>query len=74
VNEISLLNNAPTDSPRWIRLIASPTSGAIEIVVIWLIRFAGGSGTVSVRTTSRSADSRIRSIAGSLRTPWVAQA
>ena len=35
-------NSAPTDSPRWIRLIASPMSGATESVVIWGIRFAAG--------------------------------
>ena len=54
MNETSLLNSAPTDSPRWIRLIASPMSGATESVVILARRLAGGSGTVSVRTTSRS--------------------
>ena len=74
MNSTSLLNSAPTDSPRWIRLIASPMSGAIESVVIFAIRLAGGSGTVSVRTTSRSPESARRSTAGSDRIPWVAQA
>ena len=35
MNETSLLNSAPTDSPRWIRLIASPMSGATDSVVIF---------------------------------------
>ena len=47
------------------RLIASPMSGAIDSVVIFGMRFAGGSGTVSVRTTSRRLESAIRSTAGS---------
>ena len=34
VSETSLENSAPTDSPRWIRLIASPMSGATDSVVI----------------------------------------
>src|SRR5439155_14706631 len=52
VNETSLENSAPTDSPRWIRLIASPISGATDSVVILAIRFAAGSGIESVTTTS----------------------
>ena len=55
VNETSLENSAPTDSPRWMRLIASPMSGATDSVVILASRLARGSGTESVRTTSRSA-------------------
>src|SRR4051812_39158961 len=74
VNETSLENRAPTDSPRWIRLIASPMSGATEMVRILASRLAGGSGIVSVRPTSRRLDSRIRSMGGSVRAPWVAQA
>ena len=58
VNETSLENSAPTDSPRWIRLIASPMSGATESVVILASRFARGSGTESVRTTSRRLEAR----------------
>ena len=34
VSDTSLENSAPTDSPRWMRLIASPMSGATESVVI----------------------------------------
>ena len=34
MNETSLENSAPTDSPRWMRLIASPMSGATDSVVI----------------------------------------
>ena len=64
MNSTSLENSAPTDSPRWIRLIASPMSGAIESVVILAIRLPAGSGTVSVRTSSRSSESPIRSTAG----------
>ena len=54
MNETSLENSAPTDSPRWMRLIASPMSGATDSVVIFGMRFDGGSGTESVMTTSRS--------------------
>ena len=74
VSATSLENRAPTDSPRWIRLIASPMSGAIDKVLIFAIRFAAGSGIESVRTTSLSVEARILSTAGSDRTPWVAQA
>ena len=74
MNSTSLENSAPTDSPRWMRLIASPMSGAIESVVILRDALAGGSGTVSVRTSSRSAESLIRSTAEPDRTPCVAQA
>src|SRR2546423_1308385 len=74
VNDTSLENSAPTDSPRWIRLIASPISGATDSVVILAIRLAAGSGIESVTTTSMRFDSRIRSTAGSLRTPCEAQA
>src|SRR5690349_11771094 len=74
VNETSLEKRAPTDSPRWMRLIASPISGATDRTVICGIRFAAASGTESVITTSRSVVSRMRSIAGSLMTPCVAQA
>ena len=62
MKETSLENSAPTDSPRWMRLIASPMSGATDSVVIFGMRLAGGSGTESVMTTSRSELSRIRSI------------
>ena len=34
MSEISLENSAPTDSPRWMRLMASPMSGATDSVVI----------------------------------------
>ena len=34
VRETSLENRAPTDSPRWMRLMASPMSGATDRVVI----------------------------------------
>ena len=74
MNETSLLNSAPTDSPRWIRLIASPMSGATDSVVILARRLTAGSGTESVSTTSRMFESRSRSTAGSLRTPCVAHA
>ena len=70
----SLENSAPTDSPRWMRLMASPMSGATERVVILGIRFRSGSGMESVRTTSMSDEAAMRSTAGSLSTPWVAQA
>ena len=44
----SLEKSAPTDSPRWMRRIASPISGATDSVWICGIRLRGGSGTVSV--------------------------
>src|SRR6188474_758981 len=72
VNETSLEKSAPTDSPRWMRLIASPMSGATDRTVSLGLRFEAGSGTESVMTTSRSELSRIRSKAGSLSTPCVA--
>ena len=53
MSETSLEKSAPTDSPRWMRLIASPMSGATDSVVILGIRLRSGSGTESVRTTSR---------------------
>src|SRR6266498_3331660 len=74
VNVTSLLNSAPTDSPRWIRLMASPMSGATDSVLIWRICLAAGSGMESVRTTSRRFDFWIRSTAGPDRMPWVAHA
>ena len=58
VRATSLENSAPTDSPRWMRLMASPMSGATESVVILGIRFRSGSGIESVRTTSRSDEAR----------------
>ena len=75
MKETSLLNSAPTDSPRWIRLIASPMSGATDSVVILGEALEAGSGTESVRTTSRRiavADALDRP--GRDSTPWVAQA
>ena len=42
VNETSLENSAPTDSPRWMRLMASPMSGATDSVVIFGSRLRGG--------------------------------
>src|SRR5947209_3410340 len=74
VNETSELNSAPTDSPRWMRLIASPMSGATDSTLILGLCFDAGSGTVSVMITSLSEELAIRSIAGSDRTPWVAHA
>ena len=74
MNETSELNSAPTDSPRWMRLIASPMSGATDSTLICGMCLSAGSGTVSVMTTSRRLELAIRSIAGSDRTPWVAQA
>ena len=74
VSETSLEKSAPTDSPRWMRRIASPMSGATESVVILASRLRSGSGTESVRTTSRRLEAAIRSTAGSLSTPCVAQA
>ena len=41
VNDTSLENSAPTDSPRWMRLIASPMSGATDSTVILGMRLAG---------------------------------
>ena len=52
MNSTSLENSAPTDSPRWMRRIASPMSGATDRVVIWRNRLAGGRGIESVRTSS----------------------
>ena len=42
------LNSAPTDSPRWIREIASPNNGATDSIVTLPFRFSGGTGAVSV--------------------------
>ena len=42
VNSTSLEKSAPTDSPRWMRLIASPMSGAIDSVVIFAICLPAG--------------------------------
>ena len=68
----SELNRAPTLSPRWMRLIASPNSGATERTVIRGL-CAGGSGMVSVTTISVIGTSAMRSSAGPEKTPWVAQ-
>ena len=62
VSDTSLENSAPTDSPRWMRRIASPMSGATDRVVILASRLRSGSGTESVRTTSRRLEAAIRSI------------
>ena len=48
----SELNRAPTLSPRWMRLIASPNSGATDRIVRRESSVPGGSGTVSVTTIS----------------------
>src|SRR5829696_6553965 len=61
VNETSELNSAPTDSPRWIRLIASPMSGATDRTLSFSIWRDGERGIVSVMTTSRSAEFAMRS-------------
>ena len=45
-------NSRLTDSLRWIRLMASPNSGATLSTVILGIICSGGSGIVSVMTTS----------------------
>ena len=56
------------------RLIASPMSGATDSVVILAMRFAGGQRDRVGQDDLAHATSRIRSTAGSDRTPWVAQA
>jgi hypothetical protein len=45
-------NSTLTDSPTWIRRIASARSGAIERTFMLGNRFSGGTDTVSVVTTS----------------------
>jgi cytoskeletal protein CcmA (bactofilin family) len=45
-------NSTLTDSPMWIRRIASARSGAIERIVMLGNRFSRGTGTVSVVTIS----------------------
>ncbi len=52
---ISEENSAPTDSPRWMRVMASPMSGATERTLILGSWCDGGSGMVSVMTTSAQA-------------------
>ncbi len=65
MNETSDENRAPTDSPRWMRLMASPMSGATDRTLILGMCFDAGSGTLSVMTSSRRLEFAIRSTAGS---------
>ena len=75
MSETSLENSAPTDSPRWIRLIASPMSGATDSVVILGRRLRSGQrDRVGQDDLAQARRRAIRSTAGSLRTPCVAQA
>ena len=75
MSETSLENSAPTDSPRWMRLIASPMSGATESVVILGSRLRRRQrDRVGQDDLAQALMRAIRSIAGSLSTPCVAQA
>ena len=55
VRWISDENSAPTESPRWMRVMASPMSGATERTLMVGSWCEGGSGMVSVMTTSAQA-------------------
>src|SRR5258708_33397345 len=65
-------NKLLTDSPLWIRRMASASRGAIERTVMLGRRFSGGTGTVLVVTISAiSGWARRRSMAGPQKRPWV---
>ncbi len=65
-------NSALTDSPSWMRRMASASAGATEITCSLGSRSSSAIGTVLVQTTSvTSGCSAIRFSAPSLNSPWV---
>ena len=74
MNDTSDENSAPTDSPRWIRLMASPISGATDRTLICGEHLRRRQRDAVRDHDLAQAELAIRSTAGSDSTPCVAQA
>ena len=72
---LTQMNNELMESPRWMRLMASPSSlETVRIFTLGQALTSARGGIESVMMSSLRGDLLMRSMAAPERTPWLAQA